>query len=312
MKALTLFNVVDAGKVDIIVSELVSNLVKHVGDGEVLYRFSTPGEPADFEIICIDKGPGIKDPVRAMKDGMSTTRTLGQGLGALERLSTTFHMLSIPRWGTVAYARFGPKAKTSRPRTGLELDIKTLLVPKPMEDECGDGYQVVDSKSMTKVMFGDGLGHGKHAREAMDSARNFFFECPETDPVDIIRQMHEHVRTTRGLGAVVAILDKKTSLWSLCGAGNIAARLYSGIEYRNYMSYNGTIGLNIPKSMNATVIPADRHQHLIMCSDGISTRWDISRYPSVFKFDQLVLAGALYKDFSRGNDDASVLVAKVV
>ena len=194
----------------------------------------------------------------------------------------------------------------------MDVDVKGLLVPKPLEEVCGDGFAVVSNKSLVKILFGDGLGHGPYAKEAIDAARNFFFECEETDPVEILRGMHDKVRRTRGLVGSVAVLDKKTATWMLCGIGNITARLFSGIEYRNYMSYNGTIGLNIPKSMNATVIPADRHQHLVMSSDGLSTRWDISKYPSVFKYDLFVLAGALYKDFSRGNDDSSVLIAKVV
>jgi hypothetical protein len=48
-----------------------------------------------------------------------------------------------------------------------------------------------------------------------------------------------------------------------------------------------------------------------MCSDGIQTRWDLNRYPAILKYDSTVLAAAIYKDFTRGNDDASVLIAKV-
>lgn len=308
------FGETDAGRIDIIVSELTSNLVKHAGGGELLYRILTQkNSPPVFEIICIDKGPGIDDMVRAMRDGMSTTKTLGQGLGALERLSSFFQILSLRGWGTVVYSRVGPDMHHKKSREdAVDVDVKALLIPKAHEEVCGDGYGISRSQFTTKIMFGDGLGHGKHAKEAVDTARQAFMDCEASDPVDIIRAMHEHVRRTRGLVAVVAVLDKKTSVWSLCGVGNILVRLYNGIEYRNYMSYNGTVGLNIPKSMNATVIPADRHQHLMMLSDGITTRWDLSRYPSVFKYDQLVVAAALHKDFSRGNDDASVLIAKII
>jgi anti-sigma regulatory factor (Ser/Thr protein kinase) len=315
MKAFAVkFNATEIGKIDIIVSELTSNLVKHVGEGELLYRVlaNGNGEPV-FEIICIDKGVGIEDTSKAMRDGMSTTRTLGQGLGALDRLSSSFHMMSLRKWGTVVYSRVGPSPRTPDIKGGaMDVDVRALLVPKPLEEVCGDGFAIVSNKSFVKILFGDGLGHGPHAKEAVDTAKDFFFECEETDPVDILKAMHDKVRRTRGLVGSVAVLDRKTGIWMMCGIGNIITRLYSGIEYRNYMSYNGTIGLNIPKSMNATVIPADRHQHLIMSSDGLSTRWDIAKYPSVFKYDLFILAGALYKDFSRGNDDSSVLIAKVV
>ena len=306
------FNEIDTGKIDIIVSELTSNLVKHAGAGELLYRVIAGGGEPTFEILCIDKGPGIVDTASASRDGMSTTKTLGQGLGAMSRLSSLFQIFSIRQWGTVLYSRVGPE-KDHHPlgKTGFDIDIKTLCVPKLHEEVCGDGYKIVNTHSHLKILFGDGLGHGVHAKEAMDAAENFFFECEEYDPVDIIRRMHERVRRTRGLVASVAVIDKASMRWNICGVGNILTRLYSGIEYRNYMSYNGTVGLNIPKSMNATSIPVERNQHLVMCSDGITSRWTLT-YPATFKYDCTVLAGAIFKDFDRGTDDSSVLIAKVI
>ncbi len=307
------FDEIDTGKIDIIVSELTSNLIKHAGDGEILYRFTPNKDEPVFEILCIDKGPGIADPVSSMRDGTSTTKTLGQGLGAMQRLSTTFQILSLRQWGTVLYCRIGTESKhLEHSRSGFDLDIKTLCIPKMHEEVCGDGYKIVQTTSHIKILFGDGLGHGPRAKEAMDTAENFFFESDEVDPVALMRTVHEAVRRTRGLVATIAVMDKANQTWNICGVGNISTRLYTGIEYRNYMSYNGTIGLNIPKSMNPTVIPVERNQHLVMCSDGITTRWNLGAYPSAFKNDPTLLAAAIYKDFSRGNDDSSILIAKVI
>lgn len=77
------------------------------------------------------------------------------------------------------------------------------------------------------------------------------------------------------------------------------------------MSYNGTIGLTIPNAMNISTYPMETNQHLVMCSDGIQTRWDMSRYPAILKYDNIMLAAAIYKDYARGTDDASVIIAKV-
>ncbi|HZY79567.1 MAG TPA: ATP-binding protein [Cyclobacteriaceae bacterium] len=306
------FDSVDTGKIDIIVAELTTNLIKHAGSGEILYRLTTePEQQPVFEIVCIDKGPGIEDISVVMRDGMSTTKTLGHGLGAIDRLSTQFQMYSMRGWGTIFYSRFGGKPRSDF-RQKADVDIQCLMVPKPPEEVCGDGCAVVNSPSKVKIIFGDGLGHGKHAKEAIDAACRYFITCGEDDPVDILRGIHDNVRRTRGLVASVAVLDKATNEWKFCGIGNISTRLYTGIEYRNYMSYNGTIGLNIPKSMNSTPCKSERNQHLIMCSDGLTTRWDLNRYPSVFKHEQMILAAALYKDFSRGHDDASILIAKVI
>ena len=157
----------------------------------------------------------------------------------------------------------------------------------------------------------DGLGHGQYAKAAIDAASEFFAETREDDPVAMIKLMHDEIRRTRGLVGIVVNGDFKSRHWHICGVGNIAARIYSGLGFKNYMSYNGTIGLTIPGSMKASIYPMESNQHLIMCSDGIKTRWDLNRYPSILKFDNIILASAIYKDFARGLDDASVLIAKV-
>jgi anti-sigma regulatory factor (Ser/Thr protein kinase) len=306
------FTETQVGEIDIIVAELSSNLIKHVGSGELLYRVGHDAKDSIFEIVCIDKGAGMSDTLKMIKDGVSTTRTLGHGLGSMNRLSDTFQLYSIPGWGTILYAMRRTVNEKSRSRREPEIDVTALCINKPKETVCGDGYRVKQTDLETSIFFGDGLGHGEHAKEATDRAADIFFECNESNPVEIIRAIHENVRRTRGLVATIAVCDRKTNEWKICGVGNILTRMYSGIQYKNYMPYNGTIGLNLPNTMKPSVLGVERNQHLIMCSDGIQTRWDLSKYPSIFKYNNAILAAALYKDFSRGNDDASVLVAKVI
>jgi anti-sigma regulatory factor (Ser/Thr protein kinase) len=306
------FTEMRAGEIDIIVSEICSNLVKHAGGGEILYRIDQPTEAQTvFEMLSIDNGPGIADVSRVMKDGVSSTMTLGHGLGAIERLSDVFQIYSIPEWGTVLYSKVSAVKSGYVRKETIDLDVRVLNVPKPREPVCGDGYRIKRTKTDTRIFFGDGLGHGQHAHEAVKNAGDFFFETDDEDPVSIIRQMHEKVRRTRGLVGTIAILDRKLMQWRVCGVGNILTRLYHGISYKNYMSYNGTIGLNIPNSLNSSVFPAERNQHLIMSSDGIRTRWDLTKFSSILKYDHMILAASVYKDFNRANDDTSILVAKV-
>src|SRR5690606_22184328 len=98
----------------------------------------------------------------------------------------------------------------------------------------------------------------------------------------------------------------------ICGVGNISARLYGGIMFKHYTSYNGIIGSNMPKSIKESVIEAEQNQQLIMCSDGIRSRWDLTKYPSILKYDLMLLAASLYKDFNRRTDDSSVFIGKVM
>ena len=307
------FSQTQVGEIDIVVSELCSNIIKHAGKGEVLFRTYNEGLATSiFEIVSIDNGPGISDTARMLKDGVSTTHTLGHGLGSIHRMSTIAQLYSIPGWGTVVYAVVRTKHELSKRRKPVRVDLRALCVNKPRETVCGDGYRVKETASHTIIFFGDGLGHGPKAREAIDAAGDFFSACKATDPVDIIREMHENIRKTRGLVGTIVTCSTANQEWRICGVGNIFTKMYTGMEGRNYMPYNGTIGLNLPGSMNSSSFPVENNQYLIMCSDGIQTRWDLSKYPSILKYDNTVLAAAIYKDFTRGNDDASVLVAKVI
>jgi hypothetical protein len=223
-----------------------------------------------------------------MRDGISTTHTLGHGLGSIHRMSNLSQLYSMPGWGTILYAVKAAKRKRADASSNSP-EVRGLCVTKPRETVCGDGYSVKRTARETSIFFADGLGHGAHAHEAVARAADFFFECKETDPVEIVRR-------TRGLVGTIAVYSTKSRDWKICGVGNILTKMQSGIEVKHYMPYNGAIGLNLPNTMHTSVFPAPTNQLLIMCSDGIRTRWDLNRY----------------KDFSRGTDDASVLVAKVL
>src|ERR1700743_350963 len=64
-----------AGKVDIIVSELTSNLGKHADGGRILAGMSSDTNGEYFEIVSLDDGPGIADLSRVLSDGYSSTGT---------------------------------------------------------------------------------------------------------------------------------------------------------------------------------------------------------------------------------------------
>ena len=48
---------------------------------------------------------------------------------------------------------------------------------------------------------------------------------------------------------------------------------------------------------------------LVMHSDGLRSGWDLSPYPGIRRRDPLVIASLIIRDFERGRDDVSVVVA---
>lgn len=299
-----------AAETDIIIAELASNLIKFAGGGELLYRAVERNEKFKIELYVLDKGIGIDNIARIMHDGYSSSNTLGQGLGAIKRLSNTFQMYSMRGWGTVQYVEICDSMTDCPPRVQL-LPHAVIAANCPGEKVCGDGYHIKYLPGGVQIFVGDGLGHGPNAFEAVQSAITVFKNSMEKDPVALIRELHDRVRKTRGLVATIASVDYASGNWTICGVGNINTRIHLGIENKTYTPYNGIIGHNIPRTLNSTVVPYSTHQVLVMHSDGLRTRWNLNDLTSIIKQEPGLIAAALYKDNLRGNDDATILVVKL-
>lgn len=297
-------------EIDIVVSEIVSNLSKHAVKGEMFVRLVTTEGIQGIEIIALDQGPGIDDIPRMMTDGVSTTNTLGNGLGSIRRLTNEFQIYSQKEWGTILYCTLYDKQLPQK-QTQETINIKSIIVPKPNEEVCGDGFYLKVSRNYIKLFLGDGLGHGKEAHLSVQAAIDAFKRCPANSPLENLRFIHDSVKKTRGLVCTVAVLDRKELKWKICGVGNIQIRLVDGIAARSYVGYNGIIGLNVPNTLHDQVYNYEKGQTLIMCSDGIKSKWDLSGLPGILRHDPAILGGAIYKDFARGTDDISIVSCKI-
>lgn len=304
------FSAQKTGEIDIVVSELASNLVKFVGEGEFLYRVASDTRGVFFELYCLDNGKGIRNLAQMMKDGASTAQTLGQGLGAIERLSSESSVYTVSGWGTIIYSKIYQEIQTD-PIKKDTVELGVLQVNMPGEARCGDGYAVKNANGGTYFFLGDGLGHGEFANEAVTAAIAAFKACRDKSLVSMMQFIHQEVKKTRGLVATLAFLDTKAQKWRLCGVGNIATSVYTGLECKNYTPYNGIVGLNIPRTLTESVFQLNRYQTLIMHSDGLKGRWNLTGFPGLLKYPPQIIAGTLYKDYARHTDDMSVLAAKI-
>ena len=82
------------------VSELVRNILKYAGSGEIKLRLVKKMGNRGIEIEAIDHGPGIADCEAAMEDHFSSGGTLGLGLPAVKRMMDEFSLESTPGKGT--------------------------------------------------------------------------------------------------------------------------------------------------------------------------------------------------------------------
>lgn len=298
------------GELDIIVAELLSNLVKYASEGELLAKPTTGPDQATLELISIDKGPGMEDPGQMMIDGVSTGGSLGQGLGAIKRLSNVFQLYSQPGQGTVVLVRLYEKPPKSA-AVPLRADVRCISVPKKGETVCGDAcYTRLNSTSLT-VFLGDGLGHGLLAHYAVEQAIRRMRAEVDPSPARLMEAVHEASIGARGLVATCAIFDFASRKWKLCGVGNIVTRLIGSMGTKGYMPQNGILGHNIPRTLIDQEMSYERGQTMVMTSDGLHTRWNPARYPGIGNYDPSILAAIIYKECARHTDDMSVVVSKL-
>jgi len=94
-------SLIDQTKIVTAASELARNAVVHGGGGTARIEIVRDGAKAGLRLTFEDKGPGIADVERAMKDGYTSGGGLGLGLGGAKRLSSEFRIESRPGEGTL-------------------------------------------------------------------------------------------------------------------------------------------------------------------------------------------------------------------
>lgn len=323
------FNATLAGELAIVVTEAATNILRHAGSGELLLRPLRGARGNGIEVLAIDPGPGIADIGHSLRDGVSTAGTPGSGLGAMQRLAAEFALYSFPGKGTVLYLALWADDAVGDVAGAMSaaLQVGVISLPKPREQVCGDGWMVSATEEPLVLAVVDGLGHGPDAAAASRAVLDTLRDRTERTPARLLELAHQRARPTRGAAVAFAVLQRReaatpgplqlaasvgTRSLQFAGVGNIAASVLSGdLPRQQLISHNGIVGHNLRKvqEVGAKVRDGDL---LVMHSDGLAMHWDLSAYPGLITRHPAVIAAVLYRDFSRGNDDVTVLIARCV
>jgi hypothetical protein len=296
------------GEVATIATEMATNLLKHARSGELhVSRLSSSGE-CGVEILSIDRGPGMTNIRHCAVDGFSTAGTPGTGLGAITRMADVFDAWSQPGQGTVLMAR---KYRSGKPAIVNGFwECAAVQVPYPGESACGDNWAVRREGGATSIILADGLGHGILAAEASSAAIRAFKKGRLETPALMLENVHLALRPTRGAAVAIAYTEHGGAL-RYAGLGNISGVLPGAQGSRSMVSHNGTAGMDRGRFQEFEYpLPAERV--IVMHSDGLTTNWSVSAYPGILQRHPAILAGVLYRDASRGRDDACVVVGRQV
>jgi anti-sigma regulatory factor (Ser/Thr protein kinase) len=296
-------------RLSLIVTEAGSNLVKHGRGGQLLVQVVDEGGQRQLEVVALDRGPGITNVTRSLEDGYSTAGSPGTGLGAVRRTASTFDIYSRQGAGTAVLARIvngrGAPGEARRRR----IDVGGLCVAMPGEDACGDAWEEEPGGNGTTVLVADGLGHGPGAAEAATASVRTFRSLRGRGPAIRLEAIHAALRSTRGAAVAIGEIDLDARVVRFAGLGNISARLVRDGGVRHLVSHNGTAG-HVARRIDEFTYPWAPDDHLVMHSDGLATQRDLDAYPGLMERHPSLVAAVLYRDFTRGRDDATVVVAR--
>jgi anti-sigma regulatory factor (Ser/Thr protein kinase) len=304
------------------VTEAASNLHKHARQGALLLAVNRDADAPGIDLVTIDSGPGLRDVSAAMRDGHSTSGTLGIGLGAIRRLADFCDLYSVPGHGTALVARFWPVPREYVPR-GPAVRCAGLIRPITGETECGDAFGVLRTGDTVTAVFCDGLGHGPLAAAAAAAALSAVLGDPETgpatgpgirpsagpartaEPAALLERAHRRMSGTRG--GAVAVVQVSGQQARFAGLGNVAAFILSAGGRKSMLSVPGIAGYQA-RAFRQFEYEVPPGAAVILHSDGISSRWEVAAVPGVETKDPLLISAVLLAEAGIHRDDAGIVV----
>ncbi len=188
----------------------------------------------------------------------------------------------------------------------LRVHTAHLSFPMPGEVKNGDAVVIRNGDSETEVVLAviDGLGHGPEAAHASQAAREVLTQLPPGVGVEeALREVHRHLRGSRGAAATVCIV--RGMQLEACAVGNVAL-LSVNCSVPLVLSA-GVLGHQVAKYRVATA-QLNPGARLALLSDGISTRF---RLDDLKQLDPARACQEIMDRYRRRDDDASVLMADV-
>lgn len=298
----------DLARIALVITEVATNLVKYSDEGELLVSSVEVGRKPEIDIIALDRGPGIKNLAGSLRNGYSTSGSPGTGLGAIIRQSAIFDIYTQPGKGTAVFSRVRPTQRSAR-GSCCELEIGAVCKAAPGENVSGDAWKALSQPDAGQIVIVDGLGHGPAAAEAAREAVRAFDATPHISPASTVSAMNGPLRSTRGAAVAVVRIDFTAGTIAFAGIGNISGTLINGDVRRKMVSHNGIVGHAV-RNIQEFVYPCSRNTLVVLHSDGLATNWHLQAYPGLSEKHPGIIAAILYRDFTRGRDDVTVVVAR--
>src|SRR5688500_5246881 len=175
-------------RLGVVVTEMAANIARHATVGQIILRRVGEGPTGCVEVLALDKGPGIADKARVMRDAATPAGGVPRdgGLSTVRRLADLFDIYSHPGCGTAVVVHAGSRGDqpvSAHCEGSVTHDsVGAVCVALKGEHECGDGWMLDIAPGRLTAMLVDGLGHGPEAAMAAGAAMATFHEVLADPP----------------------------------------------------------------------------------------------------------------------------------
>mgnify|MGYP000035349252 FL=1 len=293
-------------EIGIVAAELAENVRKHAEHGELTVSHMADDADSGIRIESRDAGSGIEDIENAFTDGVSTAGSLGRGLGAVNRLMDRVSVMSPGTPGNGTHVTADRWVRSfAEPTVDPLLTFGAASRPKVLGTENGDSFVLTRWNDTTLVGVIDGLGHGPPAHTAAMAAKGYVNTHADRPLGEIFAGTERACKATRGVVMALARFDWTAQTVTFGAVGNITHKT-DGIDLR-VVDRRGVLGSNGPDPVvaSADLVPETR---LVLASDGVDSRWQLSDYERILADAPTVAARRLLAELGKDHDDATVLV----
>lgn|GEM_PF-2525609 len=304
--------------ISFIASQLWRNTVCHNAvNGKISFFQITPLNCIGIEIISDDKDSKVEKTNKILKAGISDKDAIDGVLGTINSFSDFFEIISdteyvskkgMPVNTTITVRLWRKTLNDASGKDSSKIKVSVITRPYTGFSVNGDCYYIKSLADREIIAVVDGLGHGMEAHEAASRAVKIIEENTQHSIEDIIKYINTALMDMRGAVIALFIIYKYTNEFEMISIGNIDCRHITAGSTIKLLSYNGYVGAYGGKCK------AQKHIYnngdmLVLCSDGISSKWEVGNYAESVTQNPSLLCNMVFNEYEKHNDDATILVA---
>ena len=172
----------------------------------------------------------------------------------------------------------------------------------------GDLAFIHEQSAGTFLAIVDAGGHGRSAHHVATKIETILRSEETNDLVALIHSMHRQLMGGPGAVIIAGFLDAECLDFTFVQIGDVHGKVF-GPRRRTLVGQAGMLGhaIRTPNIRSETLFAGDA---LVLCTDGISERYDLAEIQGHRTISADALARQIVKQFGKDHDDATCIVVR--